>query len=130
MKHFSTFGNEPTVLGAASRQTGHRVNISPETLHLENNLMMLLVKSGFISVTFAFAADGLLGDWAGRQKGWGRHLQKQGALAGQAAGELTEALARLWWCVRTTASTERQGKGVSPVMRECRERPRRRRITG
>lgn len=61
MKHFSTFGNEPTVLGAASRQTGHRVNISPETLHLENNLMMLLVKSGFISVTFAFASDWVIG---------------------------------------------------------------------
>lgn len=40
---------------------------------------------------FRFAADSFFGDRAGRQRGWGRHLQKQGALAGQAAGEPTEA---------------------------------------
>lgn len=56
----------------------------------------------------------LFGNWAGQQRGWGRHLQKQGALAGQAAGEPTEALARLWWCVRTTASTEQAGQGCEP----------------
>lgn len=46
--------------------------------------------------------------------GRGIHLQKQGALAGHTAGEPTEALARLWWCVRTTASTEQAGQGCEP----------------
>lgn len=50
----------------------------------------------------------------GRQREWGRHLQKQGALAGHAVGEDTEALATLWWCVRTTASTELAGQECEP----------------
>lgn len=76
--------------------------------------MMLFMGSRHVSVVFVFAADGLFGNWAGHQRGWGRHLQNQGALEGHAAGEPTEALARLWWCVRTTASTEQAGQGCEP----------------
>lgn len=44
----------------------------------------------------------------------GRHLQQQGALVGHAAGEPTEALARLRWCARNTASTEQAGQRCEP----------------
>lgn len=65
-------------------------------------------------VSVVFALDSLFSDWAGQQGGWGRHLPKQGALAGHAAGEPAEALARLWRCVRTSASTEQAGQGCEP----------------
>lgn len=46
--------------------------------------MMLFTMSQHVFVVFVFAVDSLFSDWAGRQGGWGRHLQKQGALAGHA----------------------------------------------
>lgn len=65
MKHSSTFENELAVLRAISTQTGHPVNISPKTLNLENNLMMLFMLFRHVSVVFVFAADSLLGSGCG-----------------------------------------------------------------
>lgn len=92
---FQPLGMSQQCLGATSRQTGQSVNISPKTLYLGNNQMMLLTRSRHVSVIFVFATDGLFGDWAGRHRGWGRHLQKQGAFSEP----------RCWWAHRGPSQT-------------------------